>query len=157
MESSKKPTSNNNTLTKIYNIKYSCKLTNSFGLLSILIVALFSNQLSLIFAFSKDSASLLPDISLFIRIIFLSLPVMGLGLSSTFVFQGLSKGTYNLVWTLIREFILFLFFVYFFGFIMNLGLIGIWIGFVICKSSSTIFTYLHTNHYINKLKISKDN
>lgn len=137
--------------------KYSCKLTISFGLLSILIVALFSDQLSLIFAFSKDSASLLPDISLFIRIIFLSLPFMGLGLSSTFVFQGLSKGTYSLVWTLIREFILSLFFVYFFGFIMNWGLIGIWIGFVIGKSSSTIFTYLHTNHYINKLKISKDN
>lgn len=136
--------------------KYSCKLTIFFGLLSILIVSLFSNQLSLIFAFSADSVTLLPDISLFIRIIILSLPFMGVGLSSTFVFQGLSKGNYSLVWTIIREFILFLFFVYFFGFIMNWGLIGIWIGIVIGKSSSTIFTYLHANHYIDRLA-SRDN
>ena len=132
--------------------KYSCKLTIFFGLFSILIVALFSDQISLIFTLSDDAATLLPDISLYISIIFLALPFMGLGLSSTFVFQGLSKGSYSLVWTLIREFILFLFFVYFFGFVMDWGLIGVWIGFVIGKSSSTLFTYLHANRYINKLK-----
>lgn len=132
-------------------LNYSCKLTICIGLLSVLIVSLFSQQLSLIFSFSKGSVNLLPDISLFIRIITLSLPFIGLGLSSTFVFQGLSKGIYSFLWTLIREFILLLFFVYFFGFIMNWGLIGIWIGFFIGKSSSTIFTYLHANHYINKL------
>lgn len=132
-------------------LRYSCKLTISIGLLSVLIIALFSNQISLIFAFSKDSVALLPDISLFIKIISLSLPFVGLGLSSTFVFQGLSKGIYSLMWTLIREFILLLSFVYFFGFIMNWGLIGIWIGFFVGKSSSTIFTYLHANHYIDKI------
>lgn len=131
--------------------KYACKLTICIGLLNILIFSLFSNQLSLIFAFSKDAANLLQDISLFIRIITLSLPFIGLALSSTFVFQGLSKGVYSFMWTLIREFILLLLFTYLFGFIMNWGLIGIWIGFVIGKSSSAIFNYLHANYYINKL------
>lgn len=131
--------------------KYACKLTICIGLLNILIFSLFSNQLSLIFAFSKDAANLLQDISLFIRIITLSLPFIGLALSSTFVFQGLSKGVYSFMWTLIREFILLLLFTYLFGFIMNWGLIGIWIGFAIGKSSSAIFNYLHANYYINKL------
>lgn len=132
--------------------KYSCKLTICTGLLFLLIILLFSNQFALIFAFTKPTASLLPDISLFIRIISLSLPFLGLGLSSTFVFQGLSKGIYSFIWTFLREFGVFLFFVYFFGFIMNWGLIGIWIGFFVGKSSSTIFNYLHADYYIKKLK-----
>ena len=131
--------------------KYACKLTICIGLLDILIFTLFSNQLPLVFAFSEDAADLLPDISLFTRIITLSLPFIGLGLSSTFVFQGLSKGAYSFMWTFIREFVLLLLFTYLFGFVMNWGLIGIWIGFVVGKSSSAIFNYLHANHYINTL------
>ena len=129
--------------------KYACKITICIGLVNMLIVLVFAPQLSLVYLFTTGSAGLIPNISLFLRIIILSLPFLGIGLPSTFVFQGLSKGIYSFIWTFTREFVLVLFFTYFFGFIMNWGLIGIWIGIFVGKSSSTIFNYLHANYYIN--------
>ena len=129
--------------------KYVCKITFCFGLVNMLIVLVFAPQLSLVYLFTTGSAGLIPKISLFLRIIILSLPFLGIGLPSTFVFQGLSKGFYSFIWTFTREFVLVLFFTYFLGFIMNWGLIGIWIGIFVGKSSSTIFCYLYANYYIN--------
>ena len=140
--------------------KYVCKITFCFGLVGMLIVLVFAPQLSLVYLFTSGSAGLIPKISLFLRIIILSLPFLGIGLPSTFVFQGLSKGFYSFIWTFTREFVLVLFFTYFFGFIMNWGLIGVWIGIFVGKSSSTIFCYLYANYYINnKLneELSKEN
>ena len=140
--------------------KYVCKITFCFGLVGMLIVLVFALQLSLVYLFTSGSAGLIPKISLFLRIIILSLPFLGIGLPSTFVFQGLSKGFYSFIWTFTREFVLVLFFTYFFGFIMNWGLIGVWIGIFVGKSSSTIFCYLYANYYINnKLneELSKEN
>ena len=140
--------------------KYVCKITFCFGLVSMLIVLVFAPQLSSVYLFTSGSAGLIPKISLFLRIIILSLPFLGIGLPSTFVFQGLSKGFYSFIWTFTREFVLVLFFTYFFGFIMNWGLIGVWIGIFVGKSSSTIFCYLYANYYINnKLneELSKEN
>ena len=117
--------------------KYVCKITFCFGLVGMLIVLVFAPQLSLVY-----------------------LLFLGIGLPSTFVFQGLSKGFYSFIWTFTREFVLVLFFTYFFGFIMNWGLIGVWIGIFVGKSSSTIFCYLYANYYINnKLneELSKEN
>lgn len=130
--------------------KYVCKLTFGIGLVNMLIVLVFAPQISLVYLFTTvGSAGLIPKISLFLRIIILSLPFLGIGLPSTFVFQGLSKGFYSFIWTFTREFVLVLFFTYFLGFIMNWGLIGIWIGIFVGKSSSTIFNYLYANYYIN--------
>ena len=140
--------------------KYVCKITFCFGLVGMLIVLVFAPQLSLVYLFTSGSAGLIPKISLFLRIIILSLPFLGIGLPSTFVFQGLSKGFYSFIWTFTREFVLVLFFTYFLGFIMNWGLIGVWIGIFVGKSSSTIFCYLYANYYINnKLneELSKEN
>ncbi|WP_296891346.1 MATE family efflux transporter [uncultured Methanobrevibacter sp.] len=114
--------------------KYVCKITFCFGLVNMLIVLVFAPQLSLVYLFTTGSAGLIPKISLFLRII---------------IFQGLSKGFYSFIWTFTREFVLVLFFTYFLGFIMNWGLIGIWIGIFVGKSSSTIFCYLYANYYIN--------
>ncbi len=139
--------------------KFTCKLTVITCFISMLIISVFAEDLSLIYSFSKETAVLIPSITLFLQIVTLSLPFLGLGLPSTFVFQGLSKGLYSFIWTLIREAVLLLFFTYFFGFIMDWGLIGVWIGFVIGKSSSSIFNYLHANYYINNTvteKLSKD-
>lgn len=139
--------------------KYTCKLTIAIGLVNMLIILVFAPQLSLVYLFNKDVSNLIPSITSFLRIIILSLPFLGIGLPSTFVFQGLSKGFYSFLWTFTREFILVLSFTYFFGFILNWGLIGIWIGIFVGKSSSTIFNYLYANYYINnnlKEELSKD-
>lgn len=135
--------------------KYTCKLTVAIGIVNMLIVLVFAPQLSLIYLFTTGSAGLIPSISSFLRIIILSLPFLGIGLLSTFVFQGLSKGFYSFIWTFTREFILVLFFTYSLGFIMNWGLIGIWIGIFAGKSSSTIFNYMYANYYINN-KLNKE-
>lgn len=125
MEPSKKPTSNNNTITKIYNnkreINFQCKITSNRNL------KLIKNNPN------KALRKLVIPILIINFIITMYTITDGIWISginsaaivAVLLFQGLSKGTYSLVWTLIREFILFLFFVYFFGFIMNWRLIGI--------------------------------
>ena len=79
-------------------------------------------------AYSANSSTLAPMIAEFLRIMVLYILPVPVGATAAFVFQGMEKGPTSLVITLIRELILCVLFAYLLGFVLNLGVLGIYIG-----------------------------
>ena len=95
--------------------KFGAKFGIIFGTCVTLILVVFATQLSTIFAYTAETAHLVPEITRYLQIACLSLPLTGAGMASTFFYQGIGKGTISLSWTIIREVIFTVGATFFFG------------------------------------------
>ena len=117
--------------------KFGAKFGIIFGTCVTLILVVFATQLSTIFAYTAETAHLVPEITRYLQIACLSLPLTGAGMASTFFYQGIGKGTISLSWTIIREVIFTVGATFFFGIYLGWGLIGIWAGLAIGRAAAT--------------------
>jgi len=95
-----------------------------------LVVFIFAKQITWIFTWSKESARIINDLTLFLKILCLILPTVAFGMLSSAMFQGVGQGFNALIMTLVRTFVFTIPFAWFFGIYLNRGLRGIWIGMV---------------------------
>lgn len=124
------------------------------GLVICALFVIFSDQLASIFLLNSTDGELIGGISQFIKITAFCIPFLGLGLPSTYLYQGLGKGIYSLCWTTTCEVICAVPASYFFAFIMDYGLIGIWIGFVVGRGIACILNVIVGRYSILKLEKS---
>lgn len=136
--------------------KYGCKGAVILGTLIAICIFVFAQPLSLIFANTSQNSDMLGGLVLFIRIVILCLPFLGIGLPSTFLYQGLGKGVHSLMWTLMRELLFSVFFTYLFGIVLSYGLTGIWVGLVVGRTLANILNYIFANHTLNHLNLCKN-
>ena len=130
---------------------YSCKIAVILGIFTTLCIFIFAEPLSFTFAYTVETSDLLNGLVEFLRITVLAIPFLGIGLPSTFLYQGLSKGFQSLVWTLFREVISSIFFIYLFGFYFSLGLIGIWIGLLVGRTIANILNFIFAKYTLSHL------
>jgi Na+-driven multidrug efflux pump len=133
--------------------KFGCKVAAILGTLIAICIFIFAQPLGLIFANTSQNSNLLAGLVLFIRILVFCLPFLGIGLPSTFLYQGLGNGAHSLMWTLIRELLFSVFFTYLFGIFLSYGLTGIWVGLVAGRTLANILNYLFANHTLNHLSL----
>lgn len=133
---------------------FGTKFAMMFSVTIALLLVIFAPQFSLIFTYSPKTAHLIPGITDYLRIACFGLIFVGLGMPSTFFYQGIGRGTTSLVWVILRELIFNLGFIYLFGFIFDFGLTGIWAGFAIGSSIASILNFLYARYTIRKLKQS---
>ena len=131
---------------------YGTKFATMISLIIMLILVIFAPQLSLIFAYTPETAPLIPEITNFLRIASFGLLVVGIGMPSNFFYQGIGRGTTSLAWTTIRELIFTVTCTYLFGIVLNMGLTGIWIGLVVGRSIASILNFAYARYTIRKLK-----
>ena len=131
---------------------YGTKFATIIAILIMLILVVFAPQLSLIFAYTPETAPLIPEITNFLRIASFGLLLVGIGMPSSFMYQGIGRGTTSLIWTIIRELIFTVSFTYIFGIILNWGLTGIWIGLAIGRILASILNFIYTKYTLKKLK-----
>ena len=134
--------------THLYGTKFATKL----ALLIMLILVIFAPQLSMIFAYTPETAPLIPEITNFLRIASFGLLLVGIGMPSSFFYQGIGRGTTSLCWTIIRELILTVSFTYLFGMVFNWGLTGIWAGLAVGRIIASILNFTYARYTIKKLK-----
>ncbi|MBR2858141.1 MATE family efflux transporter [bacterium] len=143
-------------LEKIKNAyKFGCKYAVILGTLIAICIFVFAEPLGLIFANTSQNSDLLGGLVLFIRIVVFCLPFLGIGLPSTFMYQGLGKGVHSLMWTLIRELLFSVFFTYLFGIVFSYGLMGIWTGLVVGRTLANILNYIFANRTLNHLNLEQ--
>lgn len=94
------------------------------------IMFIFSNQIATLFSYTQASASLAPEIATAISVLSLFVIAIPHGIMSSMMFQGVGKGTYSLIITLLRSLTLESAFAYIFCFILGWGLPGIYGGVV---------------------------
>ena len=136
---------------------YGTKFATMFAIVIMLVLVIFAPQLSLIFAYTPDTAPLVPEITSFLRFASFGLLLVGIGMPSSFMYQGIGRGTTSLAWTIIRELIFTVSCTYLFGIVFNLGLTGIWMGLAVGRIIASILNYTYARYTIRKLKATLNN
>ena len=136
---------------------YSIKLGFGVSILLGAIMIIFSNQIATIFSYTSASAGLAPQIATAISILSLFVLAIPHGIMSSMMFQGVGKGTYSFIITVLRSLIAETVFAYVFCFIVGWGLVGIYAGVVFgCFVGGTI-GYIWAKFFIKEFKkISRD-
>ncbi len=134
--------------THIYGTKFAMLL----GVALMLILVIFAPQLALLFAYTPETAALVPEITNFLRIASFGLLLVGIGMPSSFMYQGIGRGTTSLAWTIIREVIFTVSFTYLFGIVFNWGLTGIWTGLAVGRMIASILNFIYARTTIKRLK-----
>jgi len=116
-----------------------------------LVIFLFASQITWIFTWSKESARIVSDLILFLRILWLLLPTVAFGMLSSAMFQGVGKGLNALMMTLIRTLVFTVPFAWFLGIYLDWGLPGIWIGMVAAGIAYIPIAFGWAILYIRKL------
>lgn len=132
--------------------KFGAKFGIIFGTCVTLILVVFATQLSTIFAYTAETAHLVPEITRYLQMACLCLPLTGAGMASSFFYQGIGKGTISLSWTIIREVIFTVGATFFFGIYLGWGLIGIWAGLAIGRTTASILNYLYARYTIKGIR-----
>jgi len=97
------------------------------GVFAILMI-LFASQITWIFTWSNDSQRIVDDLIVCLRILWIILPTTAFGMLSSAMFQGVGKGFYALIMTLLRTLVFTVPLAWLFGVRMDWELRGVWIG-----------------------------
>lgn len=96
-----------------------------------LTMVVFAPQIVWIFTWSSDTGRIVEDIIVFLRISWVVLPAAAFGMLSAAMFQGVGRGLYALILTLLRTLVLTVPLAWLFGIQLNGDLRGVWIGMAI--------------------------
>ena len=131
---------------------YGVKFGIAFGTAVTIILVAFAPQLATLFAYTKETAVLVPEITRFLRIASLCLPLTGAGMTSSFMYQGIGRGTISLMWTIIREVIFTVTATYTLGIILGWGLVGIWTGLALGRTLASVLNFAFARFTIRKVR-----
>ena len=131
---------------------YGVKFGVAFGTAVTIILVAFAPQLATLFAYTEETAVLIPEITRFLRIASLCLPLTGAGMTSSFLYQGMGKGTMSLMWTIIREVIFTVTATYTLGIVLGWGLVGIWTGLATGRILASILNFAFARYTIKKVR-----
>ena len=140
----------------LVNLKTALNYGLKLGMISSIIVCsflfIFADPLSFIFSYSSDSSVLAPKVVEALRILCFFLLFMPFGVLSGNIFQSMGKGTFSLLITVLRSFILEVIFAGIFAFILGLGAVGVYWGLVCGMTLGSIIGYIFINYYLNRNK-----
>ncbi len=131
---------------------YGVKFGVAFGTVVTIILVAFAPQLATLFAYIEETTALVPEITRFLRIASLCLPLTGAGMTSSFMYQGIGRGTMSLMWTIIREVIFTVTATYTFGIVLGWGLVGIWTGLATGRILASILNFAFARYTIKKVR-----
>ena len=129
---------------------YGSKISMVFGTAVLVIFLVFANPLATIFAYTPETSSLIPGIVSFLRLATLCLPLTGVGMASSYFYQGIGQGIISLAWTVIREIISVNILIYLFGIILGWGLLGVWAGLAVGRAVTGGLNYIYARYTIKK-------
>ena len=131
---------------------YSIKIGFIISILLGIIMFVLGKQIAMLFSYTAASADLSTQIAQAISVLSLFVLAIPHGIMSSMVFQGVGKGTYSLIITLLRSLILESVFAYIFCFIFGWGVTGIYVGVVFgCFVGGTV-GYIWTKLFIRSFE-----
>lgn len=135
----------------IYSIKFGLAIEIIIAL-STFILAPF---ITTIFTTGEGSADIVHDLEIFLQIVCLFYPGAAIGIASSSFFQGIGKGVYSLLTTLLRTVTLTPILAITFCCVFNAGLVGIWWAIVVANLIGSLVSYIWAKIYIYNLKKRK--
>ncbi|MBQ2636607.1 MAG: MATE family efflux transporter [Methanobrevibacter sp.] len=137
--------------------KYGAKFGLILGTIITLILVIFATPLATLFAYTPETANLVPGIALYLQLVCPTLILTGIGIPSSFFYQGIGKGTYSLMFTILREIIFVVPLIYIFVFVFNMDLVGIWLGLCIGRAIASVLNYAFARYEVRRVRKSFGN
>lgn len=113
---------------------------------------IFAPVITAAFTQSTDTARIADDITSFLRIICIFYPATAFGMLSSALFQGLGKGTYSLIATVLRTIVLIVPLAGTFAILLGWGLVGAWWGLVLANIIGGAITFIWAKAYVERLQ-----
>ena len=122
-----------------------------------LLMVLFAAQITWVFTWSSDSERIVNDLVVCLRILWVLLPGTAFGMLSAAMFQGVGKGLYALMMTLLRTLVFTVPLAWLFGIQLDWGLRGVWIGMAVAGLSYAPIAYGWAILHMRRLERTCDN
>ena len=131
--------------------RYAMKISIIIAVIVMGLTIVFAGDIASVFTSSGSSSRLTAELTSFLQWIVLYYPTMAVGVSSTYVFQGVGKGITAMFQTIMRETGFTLAFAYLFAIVLGYGVWGAWMGIVLGEVVSNNITMVWADCYIKKL------
>ena len=131
--------------------RYAMKISIIIGFVVAVLTNVFAGDIASVFASSGSSVRILGELTSFLSWIVIYYPTMGVGVASTYVFQGVGKGLTAMFQTIMRETGFTIFFAVLLGVILGYGVWGAWMGIVLGEVVSNNITMVWADRYVKKL------
>lgn len=131
--------------------RYAMKISIIIGFVVAVLTNVFAGDIASVFASNGSSVRILGELTSFLSWIVIYYPTMGVGVASTYVFQGVGKGLTAMFQTIMRETGFTIFFAVLLGVILGYGVWGAWMGIVLGEIVSNNITMVWADRYVKKL------
>jgi putative MATE family efflux protein len=135
--------------------RYAMKVSIAIAFVVAILTNVFAGDIASVFASSGSSVRIAPELTSFLAWIVIYYPTMGVGVASTYVFQGIGKGLTAMFQTIMRETGFTIFFAVLLSVVMGFGVWGAWMGIVLGEIVSNNITMVWADWQIKKLISSK--
>jgi len=130
---------------------YSIRLGLIIGVAISAAIFIFAPQIAGIFTTSEGAAHLAPDLTVFLRDMCIFFPLVGFGMFSSSLFQGVGRGINSLTVTILRTVVLTMVFVWTFAVSFGFGLDGVWWGIAAGNILGAATGFLWARRYTARL------
>lgn len=111
----------------------------------------FAPQIATLFAYTPESAHLLPQLTAFLRTMCFFYPFVPMGIMSSSIFQGTGRGPTSFVLSFFRNVVFIAFFASLLAITFGLGESGAWWGIVLGDVAGGLFAFTWASLYVKKL------
>jgi len=112
----------------------------------------FAHQITALFTMTEQASRIAGGLTVFIRTMCFYYPAAALGILSSALFQGIGKGIYSLIVTMVRTIILVAPLAYLYSTFLGMELPGIWWGIVTGNTVGGIVSFVWVRSVIRRLK-----
>ncbi|UCF07196.1 MAG: MATE family efflux transporter, partial [Thermoplasmata archaeon] len=137
--------------------RYSVKVGAIIETVIALLTIAFAAQITAAFTQAEDTARIADDLVDYFRIMALFYPGVAWGMMSSSLFQGTGKGLNALTVTVVRTLVLTLPLIFIFAFILDFGLVGVWLGIVCGNLTGSFIAYGWATKYLKGLMVIHGN
>jgi len=130
---------------------YSIKFGLFIEIIIALLTFLLAPYITIIFTTGEGSVEIVNDLEMFLQIVCLFYPGAAIGIASSSLFQGIGKGLYSLLTTLLRTITLTPILAVTFCCLFNSGLIGIWWAIVLANLIGSLISFILAKFIIYRL------
>ncbi|MCD6546158.1 MAG: MATE family efflux transporter [Thermotogae bacterium] len=131
---------------------FSVKFGLLIGLSVMTVILLFASKIAFIFTYSEQGSLMFKDLVEALKILSFFIPTVPFGMFTSAMFQGIGHGMKSLAVSILRTIVLHVFFSWFFVFVLNLGLKGVWWGMVAGNVTAETVTFIWGLMVSKKLK-----
>jgi len=136
---------------------YGIKIGFLIEILIISLIFIFAAQLAYLFTYSKDTVHISGSLIITLRQLIWFLPFVPLGMLTSSMFQGIGKGEYSLILTVMRTLVFQIFFSWLFGIYFGHGLSGICWGVVTGNITASLIAVSWGKITMRQFKIKMTN